>query len=499
MSHHPAANLALCTEEKDGSASDTHSLIYQPLDRSKSQFRVLRLSPGNPSDEITATIATRHLQALPREFNDKLHLSELTGIYDHLSTAISTGGEVQFEELLRWERLYAELSELYMIRNHKASDDKRLHFKEMFEQLMGRRDPFIDSVQRYRSKSCDPCEVDATQALINRLELICPSEKVSGPWTLNPGPSRDYVAVSYCCGDQTIQEEITLNDVRVPIPASAARALRGIRLETRWFNVWIDAVCINPNDSSERTHQVLLMSKIYSSADETIVWLESEGRGADDLLLSCATDFDRQKPANFPAESLVEVDSKVAEPTKSAVRKLCTSLLVYLKQPWFRRLWVYQEVLLSQHVFFQLGPVEITWNVMRASLQLYHKFCPAPGLWDGTNIGILGEAGPLLRRELDSEEGERDFEDTSPSLALLLLQTVPLKCFDPRDKVYALLGLTAWSRRRDQLPAELVPNYTLPIGECMRNATLASIREELNLDCLTLPVWTKRKPTWVVP
>jgi hypothetical protein len=33
----------------------------------------------------------------------------------------------------------------------------------------------------------------------------------------------------------------------------------------------------------------------------------------------------------------------------------------------------------------------------------------------------------------------------------------------------------------------------------MRDATLAAIREEVSLECLTRPVWTKRKPTWVVP
>jgi hypothetical protein len=78
-----------------------------------------------------------------------------------------------------------------------------------------------------------------------------------------------------------------------------------------------------------------------------------------------------------------------------------------------------------------------------------------------------------------------------------MLWTVPFSCLDPRDEVYALLGLTSWSTYRKKFSAELEPDYTLPIGECMRNATLAAIGEETSLECLTLPVWTKQRPTWV--
>ena len=42
----------------------------------------------------------------------------------------------------------------------------------------------------------------------------------------------------------------------------------------------IDALCINQEDSRERTQQVQLMERIYQSATETNVWLGDHFNGA---------------------------------------------------------------------------------------------------------------------------------------------------------------------------------------------------------------------------
>ncbi|EON69671.1 hypothetical protein W97_08923 [Coniosporium apollinis CBS 100218] len=37
-------------------------------------------------------------------------------------------------------------------------------------------------------------------------------------------------------------------------------------------NIWIDAVSNNQADSTEKEHQIRLMEKIYSSAEQTFIW-----------------------------------------------------------------------------------------------------------------------------------------------------------------------------------------------------------------------------------
>jgi hypothetical protein len=79
------------------------------------------------------------------------------------------------------------------------------------------------------------------QALIDRLDLIYPGRKacnpddpfdfsVGGYWASQQNES--HWAISYFCGDQTIPEDITLNNARVQVPASAARALVGYAQKT---------------------------------------------------------------------------------------------------------------------------------------------------------------------------------------------------------------------------------------------------------------------------
>ena len=44
--------------------------------------------------------------------------------------------------------------------------------------------------------------------------------------------------------------------------------------------IWIDAICINQDDISERDCQVLLMSSIYRSSKKLIVWVGFETNGS---------------------------------------------------------------------------------------------------------------------------------------------------------------------------------------------------------------------------
>jgi hypothetical protein len=42
---------------------------------------------------------------------------------------------------------------------------------------------------------------------------------------------------------------------------------------TRVRTIWIDAICINQQDISERTQQVQFMRCIYENAEQVLIWL----------------------------------------------------------------------------------------------------------------------------------------------------------------------------------------------------------------------------------
>lgn len=84
-----------------------------------------------------------------------------------------------------------------------------------------------------------------------------------------------YIAISYTWGNigATKQVLITCNGVRVPVSENLFTVLRRLRHPLRNANVWVDALCINQADVSERTHQVGLMGDIYRNSRETVIWL----------------------------------------------------------------------------------------------------------------------------------------------------------------------------------------------------------------------------------
>lgn len=114
-------------------------------------------------------------------------------------------------------------------------------------------------------------------------EIQCSFQTV----TLGRAHVPSYETVSYVWGDASQREPIYLCGKAIEIPISAMSVLRRFRLTTADRLLWIDAVCINQTDMSERSQQVAMMAEIYSGAAHGLIWLgEDEGEaGASEAAL----------------------------------------------------------------------------------------------------------------------------------------------------------------------------------------------------------------------
>ncbi|KAH8707182.1 heterokaryon incompatibility protein-domain-containing protein, partial [Phaeosphaeriaceae sp. PMI808] len=84
----------------------------------------------------------------------------------------------------------------------------------------------------------------------------------------------DYTALSYVWGDEHNRRPIQLNGVRTTITANLEIVLKQLRAEKKATKIWIDAICINQRDNTEKAHQVQMMGDIYRHANiRTIIWL----------------------------------------------------------------------------------------------------------------------------------------------------------------------------------------------------------------------------------
>ncbi|KAK4653245.1 hypothetical protein QC762_511730 [Podospora pseudocomata] len=109
----------------------------------------------------------------------------------------------------------------------------------------------------------------------------------------------DYEALSYTWGDPTRNYLISIGAASLPVTKSAHDALRHLRLKDRDRRVWIDAICINQDDNTERNHQVEYMGQIFKGASRVLAWLGPAGPGTDEAfeLIRAVSARSPMKPA----------------------------------------------------------------------------------------------------------------------------------------------------------------------------------------------------------
>lgn len=102
----------------------------------------------------------------------------------------------------------------------------------------------------------------------NRLQDIQCSLEIS---SLDSRPG--YEALSYVWGDETIRVPITVDGKRLDVTENLSAALRRLRDRKGGRVMWVDAICINQEDSDEKSVQVAMMRRIYSGCTRAILWL----------------------------------------------------------------------------------------------------------------------------------------------------------------------------------------------------------------------------------
>ena len=95
-----------------------------------------------------------------------------------------------------------------------------------------------------------------------------------------------FTALSYVWGIDCVNAHtITCGAFTIPITANGFSAVRHLRKKLGNFTIWIDAICINQADESEKEQQILLMGSIYSQAKTVYMWL-GEGNAQSDRAMA---------------------------------------------------------------------------------------------------------------------------------------------------------------------------------------------------------------------
>ncbi|KAI6358228.1 hypothetical protein MCOR25_007394 [Pyricularia grisea] len=331
----------------------------------------------------------------------------------------------------------------------------------------------------------------------------------------------DYTALSYMWGGIEGETRTIAVDGRLfQATPNLHAALRQLR-NRGYRRLWIDAVCINQADREERSQQVLQMRSIYARAAKTVVWLGPES-GTSNLamhllnVLSEPGEFgmgqkrcyrEAVKGRYLPEVREVAGDDEQQQQTTMGAPSNGLDEGLYadawlafdelFDREYWRRMWIIQEITVSREIDIMCGFEIISWK------KLEMAFWGAPDkrlnpLFDPT-IGVDFSRPPRRTGEMFDFWGWRKAIAGGQPKALLkaMLDCGSSKATDPRDHIYALLGITM-----DGSILVPVPNYALPVAEVFTSLATSMIEASGNIDLICLqPRSGKKKtaglPSWV--
>ncbi|RDW91026.1 hypothetical protein BP5796_02191 [Coleophoma crateriformis] len=227
-----------------------------------------------------------------------------------------------------------------------------------------------------------------------------------------------YSAVSYTWGSIDRRRSVKLDGKSMSVRENLWMALFYLRSRTDSLTLWIDALCINQSDVIERNDQVGRMGEIYGRAQQVILWL---GKPTDESYH--ALNFFR---------SLTTSEQKEAEQIGSGDQKskILQSSFDVCQRPYWRRLWVIQELVRATNIIIRCGTELISWDDLCSGL-------------DFIKLHTIEEVLPqnALQRVLDLASLRKLYHQSGCELIQLLACSATAECLDPRDKIYGLLGL----------------------------------------------------------
>lgn len=315
--------------------------------------------------------------------------------------------------------------------------------------------PTIDPIRQIRLLHLSSSR---EQSIICRLQVVPINE---------PPP---YEALSYVWGSAEDPQVLTIDGHAFRVTQNLHASLNHLLLPGGAVRVlWVDAICINQgaeqSDLAERSHQVRLMSRIFSGATEVVAYIGEPYPGLFEAM-------------EFLSVAAGGQQSHVDRLTQSAdcnIPQLYRALISFFNRPWWGRIWTVQEAIVARKLVFQFGRLEIDSDMVR---------------WGILGIVRLGIRAPFEFAELDPTSGESlstaftkmsmlslSYTGTSLLNALGAFQN---RCSgDPRDKIYSLMGLFPES--------DYVVNidYTIPTDQLFQDFTLACVKKHQDLRVLS--------------
>ncbi|KAF2493959.1 hypothetical protein BU16DRAFT_562915 [Lophium mytilinum] len=311
------------------------------------------------------------------------------------------------------------------------------------------------------------------------------------------------------CDDSSIFVTANLKDA-LQMLCKSLSATRNITESTYY---WIDAICVDQKNIIERNLQVALMAETFKAAQKVIVWLGKEDEYTSDAL------------------SVINAISNIPEPhwdsasytsfyaDEGCLKELGIShlsifnwigFIAFINRPWFKRAWVVQEIALARSAVLVCGQNTFLWDKLSKTLAFikksrwYHHLSTeklrhvaavreTPGVYKNflkSKADVDMSSFYLDRTRIQVAASGRLVPHSTvrrrkPSLRVLLDMHRFSGSTDPRDKVYAFLGLADRKAPPFNTQARaLAADYKLSVQQVYSETVRALLVANKHLDIL---------------
>ena len=352
------------------------------------------------------------------------------------------------------------------------------------------------------------------------------SDPLVGTLVAQPIDGESYEAVSYVWGGLPTKTMV-VDGATVAITANLKTALKAFRPRPRWSTeghvagagrrrrLWVDSVCINQDDMSERLSQVELMGHIFAGASRVLAWLGHDEEGLTAFAMAVIRDIlENPEAALHGARILLHLDDPTdndrldEEDCKRSRMEAqrWAAVKAFFDIEYFHRTWIVQELGLARVAdMFCSNKRQIAAalkdTVEEQERQDDEDESPQHELelhsinWYRVRefVWYMSVNGASLETHLDLKcwvamhirlVWEVDEDGTPQCDFLTALHWVRiLRVTDPRDRVFALLGHPLAVMNSDMVAK---PDYNVSRGVVYTKLAATFIRETKKLYVLTL-------------
>lgn len=318
----------------------------------------------------------------------------------------------------------------------------------------------------------------------------------------------EFEALSYTWGSTSLSQHVlkliddshaTHMEIRPNLDGALRRLRRDIPPEKSRF-LWIDAVCINQSDLSEKSRQIPKMAMIYNRAKGVCVWLGEEDKEAQS---SKAIDF---------IEALLNLDDFDPLTQDPGTPSEWAALLHLMQRPWFNRRWIVQEISLARRATLYCGSKSVSWQDFSAAVALFaSRYQDLRKLFQKSeeyqnHPNYLGEVVALGAKSLvdlttnifrKSDDGA--VLERLRSLEGLISTMVAFEASSPHDTVYAVLWLAHDAQPDSVGAAAMSEDQLLQTPQNSPPLDPLPSDEELSDNGLDVPALSTRDITYRTP